>query len=305
MRTTPDVAYNADPNTGFLVANNYGYSTSNNWWIVGGTSAGAPQWAAIQAIGKSATNNNFYLNFQQNYGKDFSDVISGPSGAFSAGPGYDLSTGIGSPIGTDFGVPPAPDFTVSASPSALTINAGSSATTTITVTAIGGFTNPVTITAATPTDWTAPTPIILTPTASTPLIITAPSSANGQSQVVITATDGITTKTTTLTVQVIKPDYSLTANPTSLTIRQGSSGTSRITVNAINNYQGAVTLSASGTPTGMTASFSKNPVQQSSYATMTLTTAKTTAQGTYTITIAGTDANGLLHATQVIVTVRR
>jgi hypothetical protein len=305
MRTTPDVAYNADPNTGFLVIDNYGYSTNNNWWAVGGTSAGAPQWAAIQAIGKTATNNNFYLNFQQNYGKDFSDVIGGTSGGFQAVAGYDLSTGIGSPIGTDFGVPPAPDFTVSASPSALTINAGSSATTTITVTAIGGFTNPVTITAATPTDWTAPLPISVTPTASTPLTITAPSSANGPYTVVITASDGTTSKTTTLTVQVVKPDFSLTANPTSLTIRQGSSGSSRITVNAVNSYQGAVTLSASGASSGMTASFSKNPVQASSYATMTLTTARTTSQGTYTITVTGTDANGLSHITQVRVTVRR
>jgi subtilase family serine protease len=302
VRTTPDVAYNADPNTGFLVINNYGYSTNTNWWIVGGTSAGAPQWAAIQAIGKTATNNNFYLNFQQNYGKDFSDVIGGTSGGFSAVAGYDLSTGIGSPIGTDFGVPPAPDFTVSASPSALTINAGSSATTTVTVTALGGFTNPVTITAA--AGWTTDPPITINPTASTPLTITAPSSANGPYQVAITATDGTTSKTIYLSVQVTIPDFSLTANPTSLTIRQGNSGSSRITVNAVNNYQGAVTLSVSGTPSGMTASFSKNPVQQGSYATMALTTARTTAQGTYTITVIG-NANGLSHTTQVTVTVRR
>jgi len=305
MRATPDVAYNADPNTGFLVINNYGKTTTNNWWVVGGTSAGAPQWAAIQAIGKSATNNNFYASYPQGYGKDFTDIVGGSSGSFNAGSGYDLCTGIGSPIGADFGVAPTPSFTLTASPNAVTINAGSSATTTATVTSIGGYANPVTVTAVTPAGWTTPDPIILTPTASAPLTITAPSTANGAYTVTVTATDGTTTKATTLTIQVIKPDFSLTASPGTLTIRQGQSGTSGITVNSINNYQGAATLSASGTPSGITASFSKNPVQAGTYTTLTLTVGRTTPQGTYTITVTGIDINGLTHTTQVKVTVKR
>lgn len=304
MRSTPDVAYNADPNTGFLVIDNYGYRTSNNWWAVGGTSAGAPQWAAIQAIGKSATNNNFYANYPQSYSVDFNDVVGGTSGGFSAVAGYDLSTGIGSPIGTDFGAPPAPDFIVSASPSTLTIIAGSTATTTLTVTSVSGFNSPVTLTAAVPNGWITPDPVTVTPTAFVPLTLTAPSTANGAAQIVVSATIGTTTKTITLNVQVVKPDFGLTANPTSLTISRGNSATSRITVNALNSYQGSVTISAAGMPNGMKATFNKNPVPADTYTTLTLTTARTTARGTYTLTITGTDTNQLSHTTQIRVTVR-
>src|SRR5207253_2523854 len=45
-RTSPDVAYNADPNTGVYVYD----SMNGGWFAVGGTSAGAPQWAALIAI---------------------------------------------------------------------------------------------------------------------------------------------------------------------------------------------------------------------------------------------------------------
>ncbi len=102
-RATPDVSYNADPNTGFLVYDSYGYNGGRGWFIVGGTSAGAPQWAAICTFGKSATNANFYSNYLS-YGTIFSDIVSGSNG-YSAVSGYDLATGIGSPIGVNFGAP--------------------------------------------------------------------------------------------------------------------------------------------------------------------------------------------------------
>ncbi len=47
-RSTPDVAFNADPNTGVMV-----FQTINNvgtWQVVGGTSLGAPAWAALIAL---------------------------------------------------------------------------------------------------------------------------------------------------------------------------------------------------------------------------------------------------------------
>ena len=118
-RAIPDVAYNADPNTGYAVYDSYGYG----WIVVGGTSAGAPQWAAIQAIGLSATNQNFYKDYAQpNYSTFFKDITTGSNG-FTAGPGYDLATGIGSPLTTSFGAPPSPDFSVSATPSTVSTSA--------------------------------------------------------------------------------------------------------------------------------------------------------------------------------------
>ena len=50
-RATPDVAYDASPSTGFAVYDSVPYEgTTYGWLQVGGTSAGAPQWAALLAI---------------------------------------------------------------------------------------------------------------------------------------------------------------------------------------------------------------------------------------------------------------
>jgi len=46
----PDVAYDADPATGFAVYDSTPYEGNSGWQEVGGTSAGAPQWAALIAI---------------------------------------------------------------------------------------------------------------------------------------------------------------------------------------------------------------------------------------------------------------
>src|SRR5262249_26215104 len=48
-RTVPDVSYLADPNTGVSVYIS-GYNGGSGWVTVGGTSVGAPQWAAILAL---------------------------------------------------------------------------------------------------------------------------------------------------------------------------------------------------------------------------------------------------------------
>ena len=50
MRTNPDVAYDADPNTGFPVYDSYNNGTTDPWSQFGGTSDAAPQWAALIAI---------------------------------------------------------------------------------------------------------------------------------------------------------------------------------------------------------------------------------------------------------------
>ena len=88
------------------------------------------------------------------------------------------------------------------------------------------------------------------------------------------------------------PSFSLTANPNTLTVAQGSNGTSTITVIPANGFNGSVTLSASGLPTGVTAGFNPNPTTTTS--TLTLTVGASAATGTSTITING--ASGSLTA---------
>jgi subtilase family serine protease len=49
-RSTPDVAFDGDPNTGVQVYQTTRFSGPESWQTVGGTSLGAPAWAAIIAI---------------------------------------------------------------------------------------------------------------------------------------------------------------------------------------------------------------------------------------------------------------
>jgi subtilase family serine protease len=49
-RSTPDVAFDGDPNTGVAVYQTALYGGHGSWEVVGGTSLGTPSWAAIIAI---------------------------------------------------------------------------------------------------------------------------------------------------------------------------------------------------------------------------------------------------------------
>ncbi len=99
FRAVPDVSYNADPKSGYSV---YISTGQKGWMQVGGTSAGAPQWAAIQALGLSANNSNFYRDAkQQDHKKFFRDINKGLNGLClffcQAKTKYDYVTGLGSP----------------------------------------------------------------------------------------------------------------------------------------------------------------------------------------------------------------
>ena len=76
---------------------------TKNWYIIGGTSAGAPQWAAINALGKSATLATLYKDKSgTDNDKYFRDIVSGKNGNCAyycvARKRYDYVTGLGSPV---------------------------------------------------------------------------------------------------------------------------------------------------------------------------------------------------------------
>ena len=96
------------------------------------------------------------------------------------------------------------------------------------------------------------------------------------------------------------PNYTISASPSSLSVTQGTSSGSTITVTPQYGFSGSVTFSASGLPSGVTAAFSPNPASTSS--TLTLMAAGTATTGTATVTITGT-SGGLKHTTAVTLTV--
>lgn len=105
-RAVPDVSYNADPNSGYSVYDSFGYQGQKGWFTVGGTSAGAPQWAAIRSLGASASNSKFYQDALNSLVSYFRDILSGTNGTCNlyctATNGYDYVTGLGSPLTVTF-----------------------------------------------------------------------------------------------------------------------------------------------------------------------------------------------------------
>jgi subtilase family serine protease len=103
-RKVPDVAYNAG--VGMAVYDTFG--PDHGWVGFGGTSAGAPQWAALVAIADQGrtlaglgTLNGASQTLAAIYAapsSDFHDITTGSTQYESAGVGYDLATGLGSPV---------------------------------------------------------------------------------------------------------------------------------------------------------------------------------------------------------------
>src|SRR5947209_4223698 len=96
------------------------------------------------------------------------------------------------------------------------------------------------------------------------------------------------------------PNFSLSSSPASVSVTQGSSASSTITVSPSGGFTGSVTLSASGLPAGVTASFGTNPATSTSVVTFTASSTATT--GPATVTITGTSGT-LSHTTTISLTV--
>lgn len=96
-RGVPDVAGDADPETGYNVF------VDGQQRVIGGTSAVAPLWAGLLAlINQSLETNVGYVNpllYSTKVESTFHDITSGSNGDYSAGPGWDACTGLGSPNG--------------------------------------------------------------------------------------------------------------------------------------------------------------------------------------------------------------
>jgi kumamolisin len=99
FRGVPDVAGDADPNSGYQVR------VDGQDMVIGGTSAVAPLWAGLIAlINQKLGIPVGFLNpllYGSLSGKNlFNDITSGNNGAYAAGPGWDACTGWGSPDGS-------------------------------------------------------------------------------------------------------------------------------------------------------------------------------------------------------------
>ena len=203
---------------------------------------------------------------------------------------------------------PATTYVMSASPTALTapLIAGSDdiASTTLTVTTQAGFTNqalviptitgvPAGVLAEFQPD--APIPMVANETFSFTLnLIATPEAPTGTFPIVASVLVGSQAVATTISFTVTSPPASFTVGSAdrAVTIAAGGSTTDTITVASQNGFDAAATLSATGLPKGVTATFAPVSVTPaangSASATLTLTASSSAAAGTTSITIDAT-----------------
>jgi subtilase family serine protease len=231
---------------------------------------------------------------------------TGFSPAYGTNTGWDFATGIGTVnaanLVNNWPTASSPNFTLTSSATSLTITQGTSGGSTITINPQNGFTGSVSLSASgLPAGVTALFNPASTTNTSTLTLSASATAAIGTATVTVIGTTGSLTHQTTLTLTVNPAgNYTLSATPSSLSIAQSAKGTSTITVNPLNGFNGMVSLVASGLPSGVTASF--NPASTTGASTLTLTASAAAATGTFNVTVTGMCAN-LTNSTMISLTV--
>jgi len=191
---------------------------------------------------------------------------------------------------------PPPDFTVSATPSKQTTAPNARPTYTVTVTPSHGYNRTVNFSltglpAGTSYGFNPPS---VAGSGSSSLSITTASLAAGTYNLTIRASDGTLTHTTNTTLVVA--EFSLSASPSSQTVRRGSHTSYTVTVVSAKGFTSTVNLSVSGLPERTNASFSPASLPGSGRATLTIGATSLASTGTYHPVITGT-GGGQTHST--------
>src|SRR5207247_1049347 len=184
------------------------------------------------------------------------------------------------------------DYTLSLAPAALTIVQGATGNTTVTITRTN-FSSAVTLSlGGAPTGVSgAFDPAARTEARPARTVSGAAAAAPGVYNLTVDGTGTPGNRSTPLTLTVsAAPDYGLSLAPTALTIAQGATGTTTVTITRT-NFTGAVTLSLGSAPTGVTGAFDPAaPTGTSS--TLTVSVGAAVAPGVYNLTVAGSASPG-------------
>lgn len=177
-------------------------------------------------------------------------------------------------------------FTLSG-PSSVSVTQGSSSSGQISVVDQNGFNGSVTLSVSgLPASASAAIATNPTTTGSSIQFSTSTSTPQGTYPLTITGTSGSLTSSITVSLVVNSTgNFKLSASPSSLTVQPGGSCPVQINVGAQNGFNGNVTLSASGLPSGVTAAFGTNPTANSS--TVSVGASSSVAPGNYSLAVNG------------------
>ncbi len=189
------------------------------------------------------------------------------------------------------------DYSVTASPTTLILNLGLAGTSTITVSSMNGFTGTINLSqnGGTTCSLSAASVALTAATTSGLVTLNCAYATTGTNSVTVTGTNGSLTHTATVTFQVV--DYTVAANPTSVSLNLTQTGTATITVAAVNDFTGIVALTQNGgTSCSLTTSIATLTATTTS-ATVTLSCSFTTS-GTFPVVVTGTSGS-LSHSATV------
>lgn len=307
MRDVPDVALHASIDDSYIIE----FQGAMN--AVSGTSAATPSLASVMAlllqsagVSQGNVNPTLYTLGSQQYSTGtplaFHDVTLGNNSVpgvtgFSAGTGYDQGTGLGSVdasvlVNAWSNTNPA-NFALASNLSSATLAPGGSTTANISLVDQGGFSSAVTLSASgmptgvtvkfSSTTASATSPVTMTITASS-------SAAAGSSTITIKGTGGGLTRTATLALTIAIPTYTLTESASSASVTAANSTAVTVTTASSGGFKSAVSLSVSGLPKGVTATFSPTSIASpgSGSATLTLKVAAGTLSSVSKLTITAT-----------------
>ncbi|HUB52772.1 MAG TPA: hypothetical protein VL986_11515 [Terracidiphilus sp.] len=197
-------------------------------------------------------------------------------------------------------------FTLAPAPATLSIVQGGSASSTISVTDTGGFDGNISLTASgLPSGVTAS--FAAGSSAGTELAtFTAGASApvtTSPATVTIMGSSGTLSGSTQIVLSVMPaPGFTLAPAPATLSIVQGGSGSSTISVTDTGGFDGNISLTASGLPSGVTASFAAGSSAGTQVAAFTAGASAPVTTSPATVTIMGSSGT-LSGSTQIALSV--
>ncbi len=196
----------------------------------------------------------------------------------------------------------APGFSISAPSGPIQISAGVSVSSWFYVTDYGGFANPVSVavTSALPSGVTASW--VSNPSTTCSLLtLTASDTATPDQTFVVTISgiSGNETETTTIAVTTFQALYYVAVSPIPSTIAQGNSVVATVTLVPVGDITiasaGTVTLATYDLPSGVTATFSQNPITTGT-SVLTINASGSTVLGTSEVYVG---ANGTALSTEL------
>jgi len=288
--------------------------------------------ATVQFTDRSKDSDGWVVSWSWRFGDGSASTDQNPSKQYAENRVYNVTLtvvdddGLTGTVTKTINVGSAPDFSLSANPSSGSVTQGSAVNTTITASSLNGFSGSVTLSAsglpsgASASFSTNPVSLSANGSANSTLSIsTSSTTPTGTYSITVTGASGSLTRTAvyTLTINASggggggSPDFSLSVSPSSGSVQRGSSVGATVSVSRINGFSSTVSLSASGLPSGASASFSPSSGTPDFSSTMTISTTTSAQPGTYTVTITGT-GGGLtrtasfslqIYATQIGVTI--